>query len=107
MSDPVFLRNFMSGTIYAEQVNSAQIQGQAAARERATRARQEALKDERTMIEGLEDAARLDLDEREGRGGPAYDGFTYGENGDAPEGREDEKTHTRGEEAIHRIDFTI
>lgn len=106
MTDPVFLRPFMSGTIYAEQVNSAQIQGQAAARERATRARQEALQDERAMIEGLEDATRLALDERDQRGGPGHHSLSDGEEGDR-EGQENEAPRTTGEEVIHRIDFTI
>jgi len=65
MSDPVFLRNAISSTIYAEQINSAQIQGQQAARERATRARQEALQHESAAVKRLEEAAKSDIQERE------------------------------------------
>ncbi len=67
MSDPIFLRNLISNTVYAEQINSAQIQGQAAARDRATRVRQEALKDEQAMINSLEEAATVDIKDQERR----------------------------------------
>ena len=65
MSDPLFLRNLMSNSVYADQMNSAQIQGQAAARERATRARQQALKDEQAMITRLEETAKSGIKEHE------------------------------------------
>ena len=67
MSDPIFLRSMLSGSVYAEQMNSAQIQGQQSAKERATRVRQEAIKDEQAMIKGLEDAVEIDIREREGQ----------------------------------------
>ena len=65
MSDPVFLRSSISSTIYAEQINSAQIQGQQAARERATRARQEALQHQASAVKRLEESAKADVQERE------------------------------------------
>ncbi len=69
MSDPMFLRNMMSNSVYAEQMHSAQIQGQTAARERATRARQEADKTERAQIRGLEEATKPGVSDREHRNG--------------------------------------
>ena len=65
MSDAVFLRANISSSIYADQVNTAQISGQQAARERTMRAQQEALKQEQTAIQKLEESDKLDINEQE------------------------------------------
>jgi Flp pilus assembly protein TadB len=65
--DPLFLRNVLSNSVYAEQINSAQIQGQQASKDRATRLRQETLKDEQTTISSLEEAMKTDVKERDER----------------------------------------
>lgn len=69
MSDALHLRNVLSNSVYAEQISSAQIQGQAAARERATRARQEAIKTEQAQIKALEEANHAGVKDREARKG--------------------------------------
>ena len=105
MSDPVFLRNAMSGSIYAEQINSAQIQGQAAARERAARVRRETLKDEQAMIVGLEEAVRVDIREREGQQQSAEQDHAFQEHRHAAEGQDEEELELEG--AFKRIDLTV
>jgi len=104
MSDPVFLRNSISSTIYAEQINSAQIQGQAAARERANRIREERLKDEQAMIVGLEESAKVDIREREGQHHDAD--YAFQEQKHAAEDRE-EDTETEEFEGVRHIDLTV
>ena len=69
MSDALHLRNMISSSVYAEQISSAQIQGQATARERATRARQEAIKTEQAQIKALEEANHAGVKDREARKG--------------------------------------
>ncbi len=104
MSDPIFLRNSIASTIYAEQINSAQIQGQAAARERANRLRQERLKDEQAMIVGLEESAKVDIREREGQHQGAD--YAFEEHRNAAEDR-DENTETEEFEEVRHIDLTV
>jgi hypothetical protein len=55
----------MSNSVYAEQISSAQIQGQQAARERATRARQETILHENAAVQQLRDSSKAALRERE------------------------------------------
>lgn len=100
MSDPIFLRNSVSSSIYAEQMNSAQIQGQAAAREKAIRARQEALKAENAMIQGLEDSAKLDV--RDQKKDKQQQG---GQQQSSAEGR-DENSILQ-EDGLFHIDLTV
>jgi uncharacterized membrane protein YfhO len=94
----------MSSSIYAEQINSAHIQGQAAAREKATRARQEALKKEQTMIKGLEESANTNVREREARQQYAEQQPEDSEQ-DAAEDRENENPGKEGGTFGH-IDLT-
>lgn len=69
MSDPIYLRNVMSNAIYAEQMNSAQIQGAQAARERAAKLRQEQILQEQAAVARSVEASKANIDERkEGRG---------------------------------------
>ena len=72
MSDPVFLRNMISNTVYAEQINSAQIQGHQAAKERAARALQEANREHAMSIKALQDSAEIGVrdEHRQGRQNP-------------------------------------
>ena len=109
MSDPIFLRSNISGTVYAEQINSAQIQAQAAARERATRIRQEALKDEQAMISRLEEAATVDIkDEEDNRERHAGEEQAFQENAqDAAQGPDEEQEAGETEKVIRHIDFTV
>lgn len=106
MSDPLFLRNMISNSVYAEQMNSAQIQGQAAARERAARARQEAIKAEQAQIAGLEEATKPGVNERESRNGQASDQDADERSEESAEDREDSLTQTQGS-SRHRIDLTV
>ena len=78
MSDPVFLRNNISSTIYAEQMNSAQIQGQAAARERAVRIQTEALKSTQSGIKRLESSEKTGTREEDQEG--SFFSPTYSKN---------------------------
>ncbi len=103
MSDPIGLRNAMSGSVYAEQMNSAQIQGQAAAREKAARVKQEALRNEQAQIKSLEEAAESSVEDREAR--PQHPG-----NHPGREDAEDrDEPHTSDKEAggIRHIDLTV
>lgn len=105
MSDPMFLRNMISNSVYAEQMNSAQIQGQAAARERATRARQEAIKAEQAQIAGLEESTKPGVNDREGRNG----GASQEEAEERSESAEDREVWEPTQEggARRRIDLTV
>jgi len=111
MTDPVFLRPAMSGSIYAEQVASAQIQGQAAARERATRVRQEEIKNEKTSVHELEETTKVDVKEQEERRRrDAYDGLEEEDAGERERGGEDRTAGPRAEEegrAVRHIDVTV
>ncbi len=82
MSDPVFLRNMISNTVYAEQINSAQIQGHQAAKERAARALQEANREQAMSIKALQDSAEIGVRDEHGRGRQHPD--------QPPEGEEEE-----------------
>ena len=105
MSDPVFLRSMMSGSIYAEQMNSAQLQGQQSAKERATRVRQEAIKDEQAMIKGLEDSVQIDIREREGQRQQArQDLAAFDEHNTAEDSGDQEASEYGG--TFGRIDLT-
>lgn len=67
MSDAVFLRTNISSMIYADQMNTAQISGSQAARDRAMRVQQEALKEAQSQIQKVEDLDKLDIKEEEER----------------------------------------
>ena len=67
MSDPIFMRNMLSSSVYAEQMNSAQIQGQQAASERAARLRQEKFLQEQAAVQQTVEAGKTDIKERDGR----------------------------------------
>lgn len=88
MSDPVFLRSLISNTVYAEQMNSAQIQGQNAARERALALQQERVKQEAEQVQETEETAELGVEE-DGRRGDSYE----------PSGNEDEERRPEDEDA--------
>ena len=103
MSDPIGLRNAMSGSVYAEQMNSAQVQGQAAARERAARARQEALEHEQAQIKSLEESAKSSVEDREAR--QQHPGNNP--DRDDAEDRNAPDTLFEKESGIHRIDLTV
>ncbi len=111
MADPVYLRPAISGSIYAEQVASAQIQGQAAARDRATRVRQEEIKDEKTSVHELEESTKVDIKEQDERRREPYQGLF---DEDAEEGtrstvdsRDGESPDLEDERGIRHIDVTI
>lgn len=104
MSDPMFLRNMISNSVYAEQVNSAQLQGQATAREQATRARQEAVKHEQAQINGLEDANKPGVKDRERRNQQASQDADKRSGKDADD-RDDQQSQSS--DARGHIDFTV
>ena len=107
MSDPLFLRNMMSSSVYAEQMNSAQIQGAAAARERAIRARQEALKDEQAQITGLQESSKSGIQDRERQqGGAEAEAQERSESDSAEDGDMDDTTSNEGGGNRH-IDLTV
>ena len=104
MSDPVFLRSAMSSTVYAEQLNSAQIQGQQASRERATRARQEALQHESAAVKRLEEAAKSDIQEGESQRKHQQFSEEGSHNAGDQEGEETFSDEKGG--VLHHIDLT-
>lgn len=67
MSDAVFLRTNISSMIYADQINTAQVSGTQAARDRAMRVQQEALKEAEAKIKKVEELGKLDIREEEER----------------------------------------
>lgn len=67
MTDAVFLRTNISSMIYADQMNTAHISGSQAARERAMRVQQEALKEAESQIKKVEELDKLDIKEEEER----------------------------------------
>ena len=107
MSDPIFLRNVMSSSVYAEQINSAQIQGQVAARERATRARQEAMKNEQAAVKSLEDMENIDIRERERSQQQYPNGEPREDEETATEDRHGEHESQEGVRAFRHIDLTV
>jgi hypothetical protein len=67
MSDAVFLRTNISSMIYADQINTAQISGSQAARDRAMRVQEEAMKEAQSQIQSVEELDKLDVREEEER----------------------------------------
>ena len=108
MSDPIFLRNLMSGSVYAEQMNSAQIQGQHAANERAARLRQEKFLQEQASIQQAVEANKTDIEERQGHGRQPG---SEGDEGDEAVDREEEtamgEDSPAADEEVRHIDLTV
>lgn len=108
MSDPIFLRNMMSSSVYAEQINSAQVQGQQAARDRASRVVQEAIKENQAAVQRTEESNQIGAREDDERREQSAD-----EQRDGEEPLEQPTLETYGKEAEthvaspHRVDLTV
>jgi ATPase subunit of ABC transporter with duplicated ATPase domains len=102
----MFLRDMMSNSVYADQMNSAQIQGQAAARERATRARQQALKDEQAMITRLEESAKSEIKERENKKQGQSQQEKAREHSETAEGQAEDNNQMEVVDGFGHIDLT-
>lgn len=106
MSDPVFLRNTMANSVYAEQFNSAHLQGQQAARERAARLHQEMIKDEQTKTAKTKEAADTDVKERErDQGGEGSYGHAAFDDEELEENDIDGQKEVGG--PVRHIDLTV
>jgi len=107
VSDPIFMRNMLSSSVYAEQMNSAQIQGQHAASERAARLRQEKFLQEQASIQQAVEANKTGVKERDGR----QPGSEQEMSGDDDTVDRDEATGTEAgaatDEGAHHIDLTV
>jgi len=109
MSDPIFLRNMISNSVYAEAVHSAQIQGQQEARERATRLRQEKIQDEQAAILRMAEAGQTGLEEREGKRREAneHEQDTVDDRQDAEAFLPEQQERKEGGDLVRHIDLTI
>ena len=105
MSDAMFLRNMMSNSVYAEQMHSAQIQGQLAAKERAARLRQEQLKQEQAAVAKMAEAGQAGIREREENGGHAQHNL----DDETVVDREDDSQEASADtdEEVRHIDLTV
>lgn len=92
MTDPVSLQNLLSNTIYAEQINSAQLQGQESARERAVRVQQETQQERSMAVEKAEDTYEVNVDEE------GHQAAQEGEEEASPEERRKKREAAEGED---------
>ena len=107
MSDPIFLRSLISNTVYAEQINSAQIQGQQAAKERANHALHETLRQEATKVKALEDSAEIGVREEHQKERQTHQEGEAQDDQGSPASDEAEEKEIIASDAYHSIDVTI
>ncbi|PIE03139.1 MAG: hypothetical protein CSA81_03140 [Acidobacteria bacterium] len=102
MSDPIFLRNLINNTVYAEQINSAQQMAQEAAREKNVRVQQQKVREQALAVEKLDKSANLEVSEEGNRERGA------GENMEESDQKDREQPgQTDREEGVQRIDITV
>jgi hypothetical protein len=86
MTDPVALRNLMSNSVYAEQINAAHLQGQESERTRQVRIRQQQVQEEAMSVARTLASEHADVDQ------------------DGGGGEQSPIAHKRGKKAVRRQD---
>lgn len=102
MSDPMFLRNLINNTVYAEQIHSAQQSAQEAARQKNIRVQQQKIREKALAVEKLGESANLGIGEKGQEQRPQDDG-------EPEEGSEKSSSENiqKGQGDVQRIDITV
>jgi thiol:disulfide interchange protein len=104
MSDPIFLRNLINNTVYAEQIHSAQQMAHEAAREKNIRVQQQKIQEQALAVDKLDESAGLQVGE-EGNREKSPGEQSESESKDAEEGKSGTTESESG--GMQRIDITV
>jgi len=108
MSDPIFLRNLINNTVYAEQIHTAQQSAQEATREKNIRVQQQKIKDQALAVDKLDESESLAVKEEGNQRKNHPDQEEREAQGDqAPDDKDSDPTQTDRRRGIQRIDITI
>ena len=104
MSDPIFLRNMINNTVYAEQIHSAQQSAQEAAREKNIRVQQQKVKEQALAVAKLNESSSLGIGEK-GQQQPPHQQDDLDQEEDS-KSSSTEKTDN-GQGGVQHIDITV
>lgn len=104
MSDPIFLRNLINNTVYAEQIHSAHQMAHEAAREKNIRVQQQKIQEQALAVDKLDESAGLQVGEEGNRDNPSGR-QSESDQEDTEEGKSGTGKSESG--GMQRIDITV